>query len=106
MATAYGQLTRPQHESTKLDDIHYPINDTLTIKRTLPSHIPSLLDIFNDVVQEGRTYPHDELVHQDAFTAYFCAFDSFVVVDTLDTVLGGFYIKPNFPGRCSHVSYC
>ena len=41
---------------------------------------------------------------QDAFRAYFMSHAAFVVrsVDGAH-VMGVFYIKPNFPGRCSHI---
>ncbi|GAA5980134.1 hypothetical protein JCM10908_001546 [Rhodotorula pacifica] len=93
-----------------------------------------LKDTFNDVVEEGRTYPQMNKHSLDEFAAYFFAADCFLgvletdapsgVADspngfereadlTLDKVVAGrpyrecvlgmFYVKPNYPGRSSHL---
>ena len=54
--------------------------------------------------EEGNTYPQEDITDLEDFRAYFLSHDVFVVLDKQrDEVLGGFYIKPNFPGRCSHI---
>ena len=56
------------------------------------------------VNEEGDSYPQEDLSNVDDFRAYFLSHDVFVVlVKQTGEVLGGFYIKPNFPGRCSHI---
>ena len=70
----------------------------------------------NDIINEGRTWPFDkQFADETAYRGYFLSHDAFVVraLDPgLDSnhatsaegdVLGAFYVKPNFPGRCSHV---
>ncbi|RMJ21828.1 histone acetyltransferase Spt10 [Aspergillus sp. HF37] len=92
---------------------------------TSPSSIPpSLLRFlhreFNAEVERGCTYPMDEKMSLDEFAAYW--FGKFGVVaiagpedglKALDRLgddrdwetdcLGTFYVKPNYPGRCSHI---
>ncbi|KAL4803772.1 hypothetical protein BDV18DRAFT_39161 [Aspergillus unguis] len=90
---------------------------------TGPSCLPeSLLKFlhreFSDEITRGCTYPMEEAMEYERFTEYW--FGVFGVVAVLDSqkenggglsegrdwekeCLGTFYIKPNYPGRCSHV---
>ncbi|KAL2856007.1 hypothetical protein BJY01DRAFT_242945 [Aspergillus pseudoustus] len=86
-----------------------------------PSSLPtSLLRFlhaeFSAEIERGCTYPMEEAMEFDRFGEYW--FGLFGVVAVLDSegkedlteggdwereCLGTFYIKPNYPGRCSHV---
>lgn len=88
-----------------------------------PSSLPEALLIilqreFNIVVEEGLTYPYHTPKPLPEFISYW--FEHFVAVlveghivpndfanipdEEWDNVfLGNFYIKPNYPGRCSHI---
>lgn len=74
--------------------------------------------LMNLVIREGRSWPFEaEFTSVDDWRAYFLSHTAFVV-RALDNgmdaarrnssspgeILGCFYIKPNFPGRCSHVA--
>jgi len=76
------------------------------------------LALMNLVIREGRSWPFEEdFTSIDGWRGYFLSHTAFVVrsldcgEDSTDKhsrstkgeVLGCFYIKPNFPGRCSHV---
>ena len=78
------------------------------------------MELMNHVIREGRTYTfEEEFTSVDDYRGYFLTHTAFVVREldneTSDSsngeistankgeVLGCFYIKPNFPGRCSHV---
>jgi len=52
----------------------------------------------------GNSYPQWETSHEN-FLAYYVApsHDTFVAVDQSDTVVGSFYVKPNYPDRCAHI---
>jgi RimJ/RimL family protein N-acetyltransferase len=73
-------------------------------------------DLMNLIILEGRSWPFEEEFETiDDYRSYFLSHTAFVVraledgVDSLgkhspaDSVMGCFYIKPNYPGRCSHV---
>lgn len=69
--------------------------------------------LFNTVILEGKTYPQNQPLSEKEFTAYWLNRDAFVVRAVKDTViqqlegkavLGAFFLKPNFPGYCSHIS--
>ncbi|MGF1934327.1 MAG: N-acetyltransferase family protein [Nostoc sp. ChiQUE02] len=66
--------------------------------------------LLNVVIVEGKTYPQKEPLSPTEFSAYWLSKDAFVVrTSVLDPthkpkeILGAFYLKPNFPGRCSHI---
>lgn len=67
--------------------------------------------LLNVVIIEGKTYPQKEPLSQAEFTAYWLSKDAFVVRTSVQDathkpkeILGAFYLKPNFPGRCCHAN--
>jgi RimJ/RimL family protein N-acetyltransferase len=80
----------------------------------LESEWNSGMDLMNLIIREGRTWPFDqEFETLDSYQAYFLSHAAFVVRthptddshddDEPSDVMGCFYIKPNYPGRCSHI---
>jgi RimJ/RimL family protein N-acetyltransferase len=74
------------------------------------------MELMNLIIREGKSWPfREEFSTVDHYRAYFLSHTALVVRsldDGLDSVgnpspagdiLGCFYIKPNFPGRCSHI---
>jgi ribosomal protein S18 acetylase RimI-like enzyme len=67
-------------------------------------------DLLNAVVLEGQTYPQAQPLSESEFAAYWLSSDAFVARWSDDKktsapgeVVGAFDLKPNFPGRCSHI---
>ena len=62
-------------------------------------------DIMRYIVnEEGNSYPQEDLSNIEDFRAYYLTHEVFVCRDpSSGLVLGSFYVKPNFPGRCSHI---
>ncbi|MDB9528268.1 GNAT family N-acetyltransferase [Oscillatoria sp. CS-180] len=94
----------------------------LPIYRQTKSSIPIVLDemrpdesetvrtLFNQIVLEGNSYPQSNPLSVEAFANYWLKGDAFVVrclskeqVLDVSNLVAAFYIKPNFPGRCSHI---
>lgn len=78
-----------------------------------PQEQKQVRELFNIVIIEGKTYPQNQPLSEEEFTAYWLSRDAFVVREVEDTgiqqlgdkaILGAFFLKPNFPGRCSHIS--
>ena len=73
--------------------------------------------LMNLIIREGRSWPFDqEFESVDDWRGYFLSHSAFVVRainNEMDSskkdssrsgeILGCFYVKPNYPGRCSHV---
>jgi L-amino acid N-acyltransferase YncA len=96
----------------------------LPIYRQTKSSVPVILDqmrpeesetvrvMLNEVVLEGVSYPQAEPLTPDAFASYWLKGDAFVVrLASQESdpdappmpIVGAFYLKPNFPGRCDHI---
>lgn len=67
-----------------------------------PQEQETVRALLNRVVLAGQTYPQDRPLSASEFAAYWLAADAFVVRADGE-VLGAFYLKPNFPGRCGHI---
>ncbi|MBV6625254.1 MAG: GNAT family N-acetyltransferase [Rivularia sp. (in: Bacteria)] len=66
--------------------------------------------LLNRIILEGKSYPQQQSLTELEFKAYWLVGDSFVVKavnqsnqSPLPKILAAFYIKPNFPGKCSHI---
>ncbi|XP_041378256.1 N-acetyltransferase aca1-like [Gigantopelta aegis] len=56
------------------------------------------------VNEEGDSYPYFDMSDIGDFRNYYLSHDVFVCRDaTTHEVLAAFYVKPNFPGRSSHI---
>ncbi|KAI8912770.1 acyl-CoA N-acyltransferase [Gorgonomyces haynaldii] len=103
MSSAYGQIQKPKQRA----ELPLPIKGTLKngqhyqIVRAGPEHLDQCFAIFNSVVEEGNTYPQEFQLNLEQFKQYFLSADAFVLIT--DSVMGAFYVKPNFPGRCAHI---
>ncbi|KAJ6263743.1 N-acetyltransferase [Drechslerella dactyloides] len=63
-----------------------------------------LCEEMNGEIEAGDTYPMDEEMDAVTFEGYwFGSFAGVVTVEASDEVVGSFHVKPNYPGRCSHV---
>ena len=80
-------------------------NRKVTLDRYADADEPEVHAIMQHIVNvEGDSYPQEDLSDLADFRAYYLSHDVFVCKDSSSgEVLGSFYIKPNFPGRCSHI---
>lgn len=63
--------------------------------------VKALLD---EAILDGMSWPFEEPLSDHHFRTYFLSHTALVARSDIGTVVGAFYCKPNFPGRCSH--YC
>lgn len=77
-----------------------------------PSETEVVRALLNDIVQAGDTYPQASPLTSEEFASYWLKGDAFVVRLCQElqgsgpraaAIAGAFYLKPNFPGRCSHI---
>ncbi|PHM08142.1 GNAT family N-acetyltransferase [Nostoc sp. 'Peltigera malacea cyanobiont' DB3992] len=75
-----------------------------------PQEEEAVRALLNLVIVEGKTYPQKQPLSPTEFLAYWLSKDAFVVRTSVvdpthkpKEILGAFYLKPNFPGRCSHI---
>lgn len=59
--------------------------------------------ILNEIIVEGISYPHEKALNFEEFSQYYLSNEVFILkVKETQDIIGSFYIKPNFPGRCDH----
>lgn len=59
--------------------------------------------LLNTAIEEGESWPFDIALSDRDFRSYFFTHTALVVRNEEAEVIGTFYCKPNFPGRCSHI---
>lgn len=70
---------------------------------------PTLARLYDRIVAEGTSYPHDHPLTEDEFQDYWVKGKRTIVAykrprPTAGEMLGAFYLKPNWPGRAQHVA--
>ncbi|GIY85898.1 n-acetyltransferase aca1 [Caerostris darwini] len=104
---AYGSV-KPSGEKYVLSylpkDIILPkTKETIVLDWYKDSDFEDLFSMMKDAVDGGQTYPQDTM-DKDDFEKYYLSHDAFVARNPSDQrVMGSFYVKPNFPGRSSHI---
>ena len=77
-----------------------------------PAESEKVRAMLNAVIDEGGSYPQADPLTPQGFADYWLKEGAFVVrlcqeteaaSTPLTKIVGAFYIKPNFPGRCSHI---
>lgn len=59
--------------------------------------------LLNGVIAEGNSYPQRTALDPEGFRRYWRTHRAYVV-RTAETIVGAFYLRPNHPGRCSHIA--
>ena len=60
--------------------------------------------LLNYEIETGKSYPFTDQFSEQEFKQYFLSGDTFVLKNGQQgSILGTFYVKPNFPGPCSHI---
>ncbi len=83
----------------------------LTIRAYTPSDLPSMIAIWNEVVEEGVAFPQLNPLTETTGPAFFdaqtyCGVAEGCIAEDSDTieVLGLYILHPNNEGRCVHIS--
>lgn len=130
MTTAYQGIPGDGKHNSHLISDHIPFQATLNDGRRVEvdyfRHVEDDIEedeyyagmaLMNLIIREGRSWPFDqEFETVDEWRGYFLSHTAFVVrainngmdsskkdSSSSGEVLGCFYVKPNFPGRCSHI---
>ncbi len=76
----------------------------ITIRQFTEADIPAMVEIWNEVVEDGIAFPQEELLDINSGRDFF-ALQTYtaVAVDENNTVLGLYILHPNNVGRCGHI---
>ena len=79
---------------------------SIIIRPYCKADLPAMVDIWNQVVEDGVAFPQEELLTLDTGRDFFAAQTyNAVAEDTVSgTVLGLYILHPNNIGRCGHIA--
>ncbi len=79
--------------------------DPVALGPVVDTEHDSLFALFADIVESGDGFPHAPPLTRPMFDSTWVTPVTLVVVARLDgVVVGGYYLKPNFPGRAAHIA--
>lgn len=75
-----------------------------TVREYVPDDLGSMIEIWNEVVEEGNAFPQEESLDAESGRSFF-AEQSFcgVAEDVSGRILGLYILHPNNVGRCAHI---
>ncbi|KAI9340035.1 acyl-CoA N-acyltransferase [Zopfochytrium polystomum] len=112
MSSAYGQIVAANAYLAKLPPLPLKgvladgspvLIDQVTTSNTGSADIAKMQSWLNHEIKKGNTYPQEQELDDQGFRNYFLSHHAFAARSPSGEALGMFYIKPNFPGRCSHI---
>ncbi len=67
--------------------------------------LTAMVEIWNEVVEEGNAFPQEELLNAETGSAFFASQDYNAVAVNQETgeILGLYILHPNNIGRCGHI---
>ncbi|SCP97004.1 GNAT family N-acetyltransferase [Anaerobium acetethylicum] len=78
----------------------------ICIRQYNPTDIPSMIRIWNEIVEEGNAFPQEEFLNQETGCAFFDEQTYCAVAEDLESrkIYGLYILHPNNVGRCGHIS--
>lgn len=75
----------------------------MIIRKFKKEDISQMIDIWNEVVRQGRAFPQEECLNEETGFDFFSS-QSYTAVAEIDDKIAGLYIlHPNNIGRCGHI---
>ena len=76
----------------------------MIIRKYNKSDLPEMINIWNEVVEDGIAFPQEECLDMESGAAFFAS-QSYTGVAEIDgKILGLYILHPNNIGRCGHIS--
>lgn len=76
----------------------------VTVRKYTKTDLPSMIDIWNEVVFTGKAFPQTKPLDMTAGTAFFAEQSFSAVAERDGQILGIYILHPNNIGRCGHIS--
>lgn len=83
----------------------FGVEEKLTVRAWQPGDLPEMIEIWNEVVEEGIAFPQEECLTAEGGAAFFGAQTHCGVAEATETgrILGLYILHPNNVGRCGHI---
>ncbi len=92
--------------NVKISDLHkiWGIEMTVNVREYNENDIPYMINIWNEVVEEGVAFPQEEFLTMETGKAFFLEQTYTAVAEDLEgQILGLYILHPNNIGRCGHI---
>ena len=78
----------------------------IAVRESTEKDLPAMVEIWNQVVEDGVAFPQEDLLTPDTGREFFAAQTCTAVAEDADTgrVLGLYILHPNNIGRCGHIA--
>ena len=78
----------------------------IAVRKYTQADLPEMINIWNEVVEEGVAFPQEEFLNADTGAEFFASQTHTAVAFDEDNgrVLGLYILHPNNIGRCSHIA--
>ncbi len=77
----------------------------ITVREYTEADLPEMINIWNEVVEDGIAFPQEETLDGDTGKEFFASqsFSAAAVDEETGEVLGLYILHPNNVGRCGHI---
>lgn len=77
----------------------------ITVRKYTAEDLPQMIEIWNEIVEEGIAFPQEELLSADSGETFFASQTFTGVAEDKDSgkILGLYILHPNNVGRCGHI---
>ncbi len=77
----------------------------IIIRKYTEEDLPQMIQIWNEVVEDGTAFPQEDLLTADTGKVFFASQTFSAIAEDVDTgkVYGLYILHPNNVGRCSHI---
>lgn len=77
--------------------------ETVTVRGYVPEDVADMVEIWNEVVEEGVAFPQEELLTRETGTEFFARQSWCGVARLGEETVGLYILHPNNVGRCGHI---
>ena len=77
----------------------------MTIRKYEVKDLQQMIDIWNEVVEDGIAFPQEDLLNEHSGKEFFESQSYTGVAENGGTIVGLYILHPNNVGRCGHLSW-
>lgn len=76
----------------------------MTVREYLPTDLRAMADIWNEIVEQGASFPQESTLTLDGAAAFFGSQSYSAVCEDNGEIIGLYILHPNNVGRCGHIA--
>ena len=76
----------------------------MIVREYAETDLPAMIDIWNEVVEEGIAFPQEDLLDEESGKEFFASQSYNGVAEEDGKILGLYILHPNNVGRCGHIA--